>query len=126
MLYLIGLKNCDKTRKARKWLQAKDLEFTEIDLNEEPLAQEELDEVIYKVGLDPLINRKSRTYRDLKQQGSVDENQMEEENLVNLILKYQTLIKRPLLVEGDGILVGFDEDSWITFLGLDENQNENH
>lgn len=123
MLYLLGLKNCDKTRAARKWLQARDLEFTEIDLKEEPLEQEELEEIIYKVGLEPLINRKSRTYRELKNQGELDEDSMDDEDWVRLILEHQTLIKRPLLVEEESILVGFDEDAWTNFLGLDEPSN---
>ena len=124
MLYLIGLNNCDKTREARKWLQQRELEFTEIDLNEEPLEQEELDEIIYKVGLDPLMNRRSRTYKDLKKEGTIDETAMADEELAEVILNHQKLIKRPVLVEGDGILVGFDQDAWITFLGLNEELND--
>ena len=52
--------------------------------------------------MDKLINKRSTTYRNL--------SDSEKSNISNeLILKNPTLIKRPVLVNGDDVVVGFSE-----------------
>ena len=114
MLYLIGLKNCDTTRKARKWLEERRENYAFVDLQEEPLSNDEIDELVFKVGLDTLVNKRSRTYRDLKGDESV--NMESDEALKQALTVHQKMIKRPVLVRGESVLVGFDEDSWASFL----------
>jgi arsenate reductase len=109
-MQLIGLKNCDSTRKARKWLEERDIDVAFSDISEEPLTEEELDELVRKVGLDTVINRRSRTWRELDlSDGDTDPT---DDELFDAALNHPKLIKRPVLIMGESILVGFDEDAY--------------
>lgn len=112
MLYVIGLQNCDKTWSASKWLEEQGFKYEFIDINKEPLTESELKELIHKVGLDVLLNKRSRTWREL---GLSDKNPDEEE-LTNIMKNHQKLIQRPVLIDDEAVIVGFDVDAWSSFL----------
>jgi arsenate reductase len=107
-MHIIGLKNCDSTRNAIKWLDEHEIEIPFSDISENPLTEEELDELIRKVGLETLINKRSRTWRNLGLSGT----DPSDKTLRKAALENPKLIKRPILVIGESILVGFDEDAY--------------
>mgnify|MGYP006193508381 CR=1 FL=1 len=59
---------CDTCRKAVKWLRARDLEFTEIPIREQPPTKAELKRMlaIYDGDLKRLFNTSGGDYRELK------------------------------------------------------------
>ena len=61
------------------------------------------------IGLEVLINKRSTTFRSLTEY---------EKNNINyeLVLKFPTLIKRPVLVQDKRIMVGFNEKEYANFL----------
>lgn len=116
MLHIIGIPNCDKIRKTKKWMEAKGVDFEFINVKKEPLTLAELQDLEFKVGADVLVNNRGTTYRRL---GLKDKNLTNEE-LVNVLLENQSLIKRPVLVYENSVLVGYDEEAFITFLKENE------
>jgi arsenate reductase len=55
-----------------------------------------------------LINKRSTTYRTL--------TEIEKDNVdYELILKYPTLIKRPVIIRDEKIMVGFSEQKYLDF-----------
>ncbi|MDX1641937.1 MAG: arsenate reductase family protein [Balneolaceae bacterium] len=112
MIEVYGIKNCDKIRKTKKWLKENDIEFEFFDLKKEPLTKEELEEFVYRVGLDTLINKRGRTWRDL----GLKEQDLSDEELFKKLYEHQTMIKRPVLISGEAMLVGYDEDAFETFV----------
>lgn len=112
-MYLLGLKTCDTTQKARKWLDEKDVEYTFADLREDPLNLDEVKELIFKVGADVLLNKRSRTWRALDPDAVAD---LDDTKIAQLLVEQPTLIKRPLLIKDEAVLVGFDPDSYQAFL----------
>ena len=61
------------------------------------------------VGLEMLINKRSSTYRLLTDD--------EKQNIgYELISKYQTLIKRPVLIQNGDVMVGFSEKQYSELL----------
>ncbi len=119
MLHVIGIKNCDTVKKARAWLAEKEVEYEFVDLKKEPLNIDELKELEFKVGLDVLVNRRGTTYRKL---GLKDKNLTDEE-MLNVLLENQSMIKRPVLVKDEAVLVGFDEQAFEGFV-LDEPEED--
>ncbi|MTI88807.1 MAG: Spx/MgsR family RNA polymerase-binding regulatory protein [Balneolaceae bacterium] len=113
MLHLAGIKNCNKIRDTKKWLEERDIAYEFIDLKKEPLSRHELQDLKEKVGLDVLINKRGRTWRNL---GLKDSNPSEKE-LFEALLENQTMIKRPVLIQEHAVLVGYDEDSFESFIG---------
>lgn len=112
MIEVYGIKNCDKIRKTKKWLEDNDIEYEFFDLKKEPLSREELEEFVYRVGLDTLINKRGTTWRKL----DFKDKELSDEEMFEMLLENQTMIKRPVLISGEAILVGYDEDAFETFV----------
>lgn len=73
---------------------------------------EELKDLEFKVGLDVLVNSRGMTYRNLK----VKAMNPSDEEMLQLLFENQSMIKRPVLVLEDSVLVGFDEEAFETFM----------
>lgn len=116
MLHVIGIKNCDTIKKTRKWLNENEVEFEFIDLKKEPLTIDEIKELEFKVGLDVLVNKKGTTYRNL---GLKDKN-LSDQEMIQALQENQSMIKRPVLVLDEAVLVGYDEEAFKNFVGLED------
>ncbi len=112
MIKVYGIKNCNKVRDTFKWLEENEIEYEFIDLKKDPLSEQKLDEFVHKVGLDVILNKRGMKWRDL---GLKDKN-LDDDQLFDQLLEHQTMIKRPLLEQGDAILVGYDEDAFDAFV----------
>lgn len=112
MIEVYGIKNCDKIRKTKKWLTENEIEYDFFDLKKEPLTREELQEFVHRVGLETLINKRGMTWRKL----GLKDKDLSEDDLFDTLLENQTMIKRPVLINGEAILVGYDEDAFETFV----------
>ncbi len=112
MIQVYGIKNCNKIRDTLKWLKDHKIEYTFYDLKKEPLSRDELNEFVHRIGLDVLINRKGMKWRQL---GLKDLNPDDDE-LFEKLLEHQTMIKRPVLIKDEAILVGYDEEAFEAFV----------
>jgi len=118
MITVIGIPNCDTIRKTRKWLEANNVDYEFVDVKKEPLTLSEIADLASMVTFDTLVNRKGTTWRSLK----LGDIELTDQQLLELVEKNQTLIKRPVIVDEDGIaMVGFDEDALARFI---EDQKE--
>lgn len=118
MLHVIGIPNCDKIKKTKNWLDENNIEYQFINLKKEPLTKDEIEELSFKVGLDVLVNKRGTTYRKL---GLKDQNLTDKE-LITVLLENQSMIKRPVLVLDEAVLVGYDEDAFKNFTTSDEEE----
>lgn len=116
MLHIIGIPNCNKIRDTKKWLESKNVEFELINVKKEPLTRDELKDLEFKVGLDVLVNSKGTTYRNLK----IKDLGLNEDQLFDVLLENQSMIKRPVLVVENSVMVGYDEEAFETFLKENE------
>ena len=109
---LYGLKNCDSCKKALKEIKnaKKDIEFVDIRQNSVPsdILQDWLDQH----GDAVLVNRKSTTWRNL--------DDVDRQTPVPILLQaHPTLIKRPVIVNGNDSYVGWNVDV-KSALGIDK------
>ena len=107
MIELVGLKNCDSCRNARKWLDAEDIVYQFRDIRDAPPSTDELQHWLSRVGPDQLINRRSTTWRQLSE---VDRAQAAQPHAAELLHANPTLIKRPVIINGSSVTVGFIAD----------------
>lgn len=112
MIEVYGIKNCDKVKKTFKWLNENDVDYHFFDLKKEPLTREELEEFVHRIGLDVLVNKRGMKWRQL---GLKDKN-LSDDELFEQLLEHQVMIKRPVLVHEEAMLVGYDEDSFEAFV----------
>lgn len=116
MLHVIGIKNCDTIKKTRKWLNENEVEFEFIDLKKEPLTVDEIKELEFKVGLDVLVNKRGTTYRNL----GLKDKSLSDQDIIQTLQENQSMIKRPVLVLDEAVLVGYDEEAFKNFVGLED------
>ncbi|MEE4200961.1 ArsC family reductase [Erythrobacter sp.] len=111
MIHLFGIPNCDSVRKARKWLDANDLDYAFHDYKKEGATREALERWADEVGWQVLLNNRGTTYRKLDEAARAD---LTRERAIDLMLQHTSLIKRPVLTREDSrrVLVGFSESEW--------------
>ena len=112
MDYIYGIKTCDKVKKAVSLLKNNGVEYQYVDLRSKTFDNSKVDDWLRQVGSEQLLNKKSRTWRNL------DENitsNIQDSHILSLLVEYPTLIKRPILESSDKLIIDFDEEKYLTF-----------
>ena len=107
MITVYGLKNCDTCRNAFKWLSAENIDHQFRDVRKDGLSEDDVRHWLRTVGPDTLVNRRGTTWRQLDE---VEKFVSSDDDLTQLLLKHPALIKRPVFVVGDTVLVGFKDE----------------
>lgn len=105
---------CGTCKKALKWLDDNGFEYEYRHIVEDNPSREELKDWYEKSGL-PLkrfFNTSGLKYKELNLKDKIP--QMTEEEIFDLLSTDGMLVKRPILIEGDRVLVGFKEAEWET------------
>jgi len=107
---------CSTCTKAKKWLEANHIEFEERPIKDKNPTVDELREWIPKSGypIKRFFNTSGKIYRDLNLKDRLP--QMTGEEQVKLLATDGMLVKRPILVGDDIVLVGFKEEEWKQIL----------
>jgi arsenate reductase len=105
---LYGIPNCDQVRKARVWLDANDIAYTFHDFKKSGISRALVTTWTAAVQWDVLVNRKGTTWRALSDARKASINNAE--SAMQLMLESPSIIKRPVLVSGSGIHVGFSDE----------------
>lgn len=112
MLQFVCYPRCTTCQKARKWLEAEGLSFQERHIKEDNPTKEELADWQERSGL-PLtrfFNTSGQLYRSLGLKDKLPAMSREEQ--LALLSRDGMLVKRPILVGKDFVLVGFKEEQW--------------
>jgi len=107
MLEVYGIPNCDTVKKATKWLIKHRVPFHFYDFHTKKVGKQKIDQWITKAGLEIVLNRKSTTWRNLPL--ALQESVLSNKNAAGIISKHLTIIKRPVIVSGEEITIGFSE-----------------
>jgi len=106
MCDLYAIPNCDTMKKARKWLDAHGVAYTFHDYKKEGVDTELLASWSDVVGWEILLNRRGLTWRKLP---DADKQDVDRQRAIALMVANPSMIKRPVLVSGQEIKVGFSE-----------------
>ncbi len=107
MVKLYGIPNCNTVKKARQWLDEHAIDYHFHNFKKEGVDPERLDVWLDRLGWEGLVNRRGTTWRRLLEEDRKDLNR---DKARWLMLNHPSLIKRPVLEQGESILVGFDPD----------------
>ena len=103
---------CTTCKKAKAWLEASGVAFDDRHIVEQNPTAEELKTWWQMSGL-PLkkfFNTSGLLYKELKLKDKLPE--MSEEEMIDLLATNGMLVKRPLIIGEDFVLVGFKEAEW--------------
>ena len=112
MLKFICYPKCTTCQKARKWLDDNKIEYEFRDIKLDNPTLDELTEWYKKSGL-PLkkfFNTSGLLYKSLDLKNKL--STMSEDEMLNFLASDGMLVKRPLLIGDDVVLVGFKEDEY--------------
>lgn len=106
-IQIFGTKKCFDTKKAERYFKERKIKYQLIDLNIKGLSKGELQSVITSVGLEKLINSKSKLYEKLNLS-----------HIRSLEIKGEILLNNPLLLNtpvvrnGKQATVGYEPELW--------------
>lgn len=103
---------CSTCQKAKKWLEEHNIKYTERHIVEENPTYEELKEWYEKSGLllKKFFNTSGLLYKEMQLKDKLPN--MSDEEKLRLLATNGMLVKRPLFVTENSVLVGFKEVEW--------------
>lgn len=103
---------CSTCQKAKKWLNENGIEYTDRHIVEQNPTAEELKEWVKRSGL-PLkkfFNTSGLVYKSMELKDKLPS--MSEEEQISLLATNGKLVKRPLVIGDNVVLVGFKAEEW--------------
>ena len=115
-MQLIGYSKCSTCRNAMKWLDNNSIKFTFREIKEDTPTVEELTNWInkYDISIKRLFNTSGLKYKELNLKDKLDN--MSDIDKIKLLSSDGMLIKRPILISDDKMLIGFKEKEWETLI----------
>ena len=112
-LTVYGLKKCSTCREATAFLKVKGIDHRFVDVRAEGIDQPSVARWTDAVGLDKLLNRRGLMWRHIPAE---ERTGLDKEGSVALMVRYPSLIKRPLFDRDSTIRVGFTPETkdWLT------------
>jgi arsenate reductase len=99
--------SCTSCRKARALLEGEGVELAFRDLDKERLTVEELDRLIGKRDYRRFLNFRNELYRER----NMKEKPPSRDEALRLMAETPNLIRRPVVISGGEIILGFDEEA---------------
>ena len=112
MIKVYCYSKCTTCKKALKWLDENQVEYKLIDIKEDHPDEKTLRKLYKKSGL-PLrkfFNTSGMLYREMELSKKLPD--MSEDDMFKLLASDGMLVKRPLLITKDKVLLGFKEADW--------------
>ena len=115
MLFICYAK-CSTCQKARKWLDENGVSYEWRDIKGQNPTAEELAVWQEKSGLPmkKFFNTSGMLYREMNLKDRL--KNMSDEEMLQLLATDGMLVKRPIIVDGDKVLLGFKEDQYKELL----------
>ena len=108
-MIIYGISNCDTVKKAKAWLDSQNIDYRFHDFRKDGIDSDIINGWLKTISWDKILNKRSTTWRTLD---SSIQQAVNETNVVDLMVKNPTLIKRPVVDVNDIITVGFNSDTY--------------
>jgi Spx/MgsR family transcriptional regulator len=112
---LYGIKNCDTVKKARRWLDEHRVSYRFHDVRADGLDPQMVERWIAATGWEKILNKAGTTWRKL---APTVKEKVSADNVVDLLMEYPAMIKRPVLDHNGTITLGFRPDQYALLFNL--------
>ena len=109
MIKLFGIPNCDTIKKAKKWLEQSNIEYTFHDYRKDGVNSEMVNNFCQQLDWQQVLNKRGTTYRQLDD--ATKEN-LNAESAVALLVEKPAMIKRPILEKNGEFHLGFKAEQY--------------
>ena len=110
---IYGIKACDTMKKARAWLDSRGIPYAFHDYKVQGIERAALRGWVKRLGWELLLNRAGTTFRKLPDSSKAD---LDAEKALSLMVAQPSMIKRPVLEAGGGLIVGFTPEKYAAAL----------
>lgn len=109
---LYGIPHCDTVKRARAWLDARDVAYRFHDFKKQGVPESELDRWLASPGWEALVNRRGTTWRRLDD--ATRAAVVDAASARPVLIANPSLIKRPVVDWGSAtdVTAGFDAEAW--------------
>ena len=104
-IQIFGTKKCRDTQKAERYFKERKIAYHFVDLAQRGLSKGEMDRIKAAVGMENLVNRKSRDYERLNLKYMVH-------NLEEMLLNHPLLLNTPIVRNGARATLGYCPEIW--------------
>ncbi len=105
-----GYNKCGTCRKAKQALDKKGVKYKEVDITVHPPPKSVLKKALARVGLKKMFNTSGVQYRELNIKDQL--KSMSDAEALDLLAGNGRLVKRPVVVDGNTVTVGYDESEF--------------
>lgn len=112
---MFGIPNCDTIKKAKKWLEANELDYQFHNYRKDGISEDMVRQFCEQLGWEQVVNKRGTTYRQLTQE---QKDSLNQETAIALLVEHSAMIKRPIL-DVDGTLhIGFKAEQYQQVFGI--------
>ena len=115
IINFIWYPKCSTCKKAKEYLNKRNIKYEERDIVLDKLSYKEIENIIEKSGKDikSLFNTSGLKYRELGLKDKLNNFSFDEK--IKLLSSDGMLVKRPILIDDNFVLIGFKEKEWSGF-----------
>jgi len=105
---------CTTCRKVLKILRESETDFNSVNYFEEPLTKKTLTKLVKNLGIPPrdLLRKNEAVYKEL----GLSKKELSDSELIGLMAEYPDLMQRPIVVQGDKVLLARPAEEVVRFL----------
>jgi Spx/MgsR family transcriptional regulator len=105
-----GIPNCNTVKKALDWFKANNIMFEFHDFKKLGAPAEKLGEWDSKAGYEKFLNKQGLTWKQLDP--TIKDSIKTKDDALQLLQQKTSMIKRPVIEDGDFLFFGFDEAAY--------------
>ncbi|MFC0522625.1 Spx/MgsR family RNA polymerase-binding regulatory protein [Pontibacillus salicampi] len=111
--------SCTSCRRTKQWLNNQNVLFKERHIFRETPSYDELLHILRLTtnGIDEILATRGKTYKSL----DVDVNDLTISEFIELVMKEPKLLRRPIVTDGDKLVIGYNEDGLRSITHMKEN-----
>lgn len=108
----INYSKCSTCKKAKQFLDDNNIKYIDRQIKENNPTYDEIDSWIKKfnIQIKSLFNTSGILYREMNLKNKL--LNMNDEEMIKVLSSDGMLVKRPILITNNGILIGFKENEW--------------
>ncbi|TVP94787.1 MAG: Spx/MgsR family RNA polymerase-binding regulatory protein [Acholeplasmatales bacterium] len=114
MIQMYTTPSCSSCRKAKKWFEEHRIEYREKNIFNIRLTREDIMLMLRNTenGFEDIISTRSKVFQD----HDLDIDEMSMRELTDFIITNPSVLRRPIIIEGNKMQVGYNEDEIRTFI----------
>ena len=114
----INYNKCSTCKRAKEYLDKNNISYIDRQIKENNPKYDEIKKWIdkYNINIKKLFNTSGILYREMNLKDKL--NNMNEDEMISVLASDGMLVKRPLLISNDKILIGFKEKEWNEYFKI--------